>query len=125
MQKKVQYYTMVFEKFMEIMSNNASDYYVISQLLKETIGDKSVEKWEETEIPDLMETFVVVRAFRDILENKINHPTKEETEFIVKHNIKDVLLTEEDLMKIQGYVMTVQEQKNILFSKHNLDFTLH
>jgi hypothetical protein len=116
---------MVFEKFMEIMSNNASDYYVISQLLKETIGDKSVEKWEETEIPDLMETFVVVRAFRDILENKINHPTKEETEFIVKHNIKDVLLTEEDLMKIQGYVMTVQEQKNILFSKHNLDFTLH
>lgn len=125
MQKKIQYYTMIFEKYMEIMNKNNTDFYSVSAMLKDSVETNQIEDWEKTEIPDLMETFVVVKAFKDVLEHKINNPTKEETEFIIKHNIKDVLLTEQDLIKIQSYVSAVQEQKNILFDRHKLDFTIH
>lgn len=122
---QVQYYTMVTERYMDILRNVQQDHVLIADLVKESVMSTDIESWEEKETIDLIETFVVANSFKKLLETKIRNPPKEEVEFAKQHNITDVLITSEELFSIQRFVASLNEQKEILEYDHKISLTLH
>jgi hypothetical protein len=123
--QKIQYYTMVTEKFLDILDAVTQEQMVVSDILKESVSTVKIDKWNEKETSDVIETYVVMNSFKKLLENKIRNPTKEEIKFANEHDIKDVLLTEEELITVQRFIVSVAEQKDILYIDHNISLTVH
>jgi hypothetical protein len=121
----VQYYTMITEKYMDILKGIQQDQIILADLLKDSVTSVNIEDWELQETNDLLETYVVVNSFKKLLEGKLRDPPKEEVAFAKQHGITDVLITEDELYSIQRFVASVNEQKDILAYDHKINLTLH
>jgi hypothetical protein len=125
MSQKPQYYTIVFEKFIDLITESERYNFMLALQLKEYVSDVKMEDWDESPIPDFMETIVILRALRELLDKKINKPSEEETKFATANNIKDVLVTKEELTILQGLVLTLEEQKELLKQQYNFDYAVN
>jgi hypothetical protein len=84
-----------------------------------------MEDWDSSPVPDFMETIVILQALRQFLDNKINKPNEEEIKFATANNIKDVLVTAEELAVLQSMVITLEDQKELLKSQYNFDYAVN
>jgi len=125
MPQKPQYYTIVFEKFIDLITESERYYFMLAQQLKEYVAEVKMEDWDESPIPDFMETMVILQALRQFLDNKINKPSEEEVKFATTNNIKDVLVTAEELSVMQSMVITLEDQKELLKSQYNFDYAVN
>jgi len=124
-QAPIQYYTMATDKFMELLKNSHRDYQITSDLMKEYITKYPQENWEDEGVHDIIETFVIVRSLKFLLDNKLNDPPKEEIDFCKKNDIKDILLTEAELYAVQRYVGSIEDQRDLLKSLYKIDIFIH
>lgn len=115
--EKKQYYTIQFEKYLEVLEENSRIYYILCDKIKDMITSTPTEDWDQTYIADFLDFFVLVDSFRIFLDEKINNPTEEETEFILKHDIKDVLFDKEELALMQQFFLTIEGKKEYVL-KH-------
>lgn len=113
-----EYYTIVFERYLDIMTDADRYYYMVVQELKELITKFPIDNWESTPIPDFTETYVILNSLRALLNKKINEPTKEEVKFCEENNIKDVLVTKTELVMLQKFVLAIEEQKALLSQEY-------
>ena len=125
MPQKPQYYTIVFEKFIDLITESERYYFMLGLQLKEYISEVKMEDWDSSPIPDFMETIVILQALRQFLDNKINKPSEEEVKFATANNIKDVLVTAEELSLLQSMVITLEDQKELLKSQYNFDYAVN
>ena len=116
---KVKYYTIVFEKYMDIVSDVDKTYYILCDKLKEMISETKTEEWYESPIPEFVESYLLVDSYRMFLDDKINNPTEQEVEITVKNNIKDVLFTQEELNAMQNFYMALEARKEALLRNYN------
>ena len=122
---KIQYYTMLTDKYMDIMKGIQQDQIILADLLRDSVVHTNIEDWDDQQTNDILETYVVVNSFKKLLEAKIKNPPKEELQFAKEHNITDVLITEQELISIQRFVASVNEQKDILYYDHKINLTVH
>lgn len=122
---KIQYYKMEVEKFMDLLRESHRDYHILSELMKEYINKFSQDLWEEEGVHDIIETFIIVRSLKFLLDHKLNDPPQEEIDFCTKNNIKDVLITESELYAIQKYVGSIDDQRDLLRSLYKIDIVIH
>ena len=125
MPQKPQYYTIVFEKFIDLITESERYYFMLGLQLKEYINEVKMEDWDSSPVPDFMETIVILQALRQFLDNKINKPNEEEIKFATANNIKDVLVTAEELAVLQSMVITLEDQKELLKSQYNFDYAVN
>jgi hypothetical protein len=120
MAKKEQpeYYTILFERYIELVTESDRYYYMVAEELKNLIAKTEVAEWENSPIPDFMETIVILHSLRTFLDKKINEPTDEEIKFCNENKIKDVLVSKEELVMLQKFVMALEEQKALLFTEY-------
>jgi hypothetical protein len=123
--QKIQYYTIVFEKYMEVVTEVDKTYYILSDKLKDMITKTNIEDWYESEIPEFIESFLLVDSYRAFLDDKINNPTEHEVEITIKNNIKDVLFTKDELDVMQHFYLAVESRKELLLQKHNFSCYLN
>lgn len=109
--EKKQYYTIQFEKYLEVLEENSRIYYILCDKIKDMITSTPTEDWDQTYIADFLDFFVLVDSFRIFLDEKINNPTEEETEFILKHDIKDVLFDKEELALMQQFFLAIEAKR--------------
>jgi hypothetical protein len=119
--KQPDYYTIVFEKFIDIMTDADRLYYMLVDRIKEMVTVSPIDAWENSPIPDFTETYIIVNSLRKFLDKKINNPPEEEVKFTTKNNIKDVLMTKEELRTLQSFVITLEEQKALLQVEYNFN----
>ena len=122
---KIQYYTIVFEKYMEVVLEVDKAYYILGDKLKELITTLKVEDWYESPIPDFVESFLLVDSYRAFLDDKINNPTEQEVEITVKNNIKDVLFTKDELGVMQHFYLAMEGRKEMLLQKYNFSSNIN
>ncbi len=120
-----QYYTIQFEKYMEIVEEINKTYYILSDKIKELAETVPVERWSEYEIADFFDTFVLIDSYRIFLDEKVNNPSEEEVEFTVKHNIKDVLFNKDELALMQQLFLTVEAKKEFLLNNYGFSSNLN
>jgi len=120
MAKKEQpeYYTILFDKYIDLMTESDRYYYMVAEELKNLISNTDIDSWEKSPIPDFMETVVILNSLRSFLDKKINEPTDEEVKFCNENKIKDVLVSKEELVMLQKFVMALEEQKALLFTEY-------
>ena len=113
------YYTILIDKYLDLMTDTDRYYYMVAQELKELIEKVKLDEWESSPIPDFMETVVILNSLRQLLDKKANDPTEEEVKFCEENKIKDILVTKEDLVMIQKFVIGIEEQKALLLAEYN------
>lgn len=122
---KTQYYTIQFEKYMEVVEETNKVYYILSDKVKDMVTTIPVVDWSETAIADFLESFVLVDSFRIFLDEKINNPTEEETEFVIKHNIKDVLFNKEEIGAMQQFFLAIEAKKEFLLQNYGFSSAIN
>lgn len=115
-----QYYTIKFEKFIDMIKHIDRIYGVLSTLLKEHITNNDIDKWHETPIPELSGYFAAVNELKNYLDDIINNPTEEEIEIMIQHEIKDVLVSLSDLNALNIMYGAIEEFEQRLYEKHNI-----
>lgn len=123
--QKIQYYTIVFEKYMEIVTEIDKTYYILSDKLKDMIINTNIEDWYESSIPAFLESFMLIDSYRLFLDEKINNPTEQEVEITIKNNIKDVLFTKEELDVMQNFYLAVESRKEVLLQNYNFSCSIN
>ena len=120
MPKKQQpeYYTILFEKFVDMITDSDRYYYMVSSELKDLISKVDVDNWKDSPIPDFMDTVVILHSLRTLLDKKMNEPSEEEIKFCNENNIKDVLVTKDELVMLQKFAIALEEQKALLFTEY-------
>ncbi len=116
--QKIQYYTISFEKYLDVMKENDQTYNIICERLKDDILNIKIQDWSESEVPDLVESYVLIDSFRIFLDEKINNPTQEEIDFCQKNNIKDILFTKDQIGMMQQYFLNIEERKEYLMKNY-------
>lgn len=119
------YYVIKFEKFLELMEEIEHKYQIAADLLHDKILGTLPEFWDDTEIPDLIEFFANVNDIRRFLEEKINNPSDEEVKLAAKHNIKEVLIKDSELAKMNTLLMAEEELEAGLQVDHKIVITTH
>jgi hypothetical protein len=122
---KKQFYTIQFEKYMEVLEDVNKTYFIISDKVRDLVLTMPVEKWADSPISEFLDSFVLVDSFRYFLEDKVNNPTEEEIEFTVKYNIKDILFNKEELQVMQQFFLTVESRKEYLLNNYNFSCFLN
>lgn len=115
-----QYYTIKFEKFMEMIKQIDGLYSVLSTLIKEHVTANEIEAWDHTPIPELSGYFAAVNEIKNYLDDIINNPTEEEVELMIKHEIKDVIVSLSDLNALNIMFGAIQEFSDRLYDKHKI-----
>lgn len=115
-----QYYIIKFETFIEMVAQIDHSYNIIATLLKENINLQPIENWSSAPIPELCGYFAALSEIKIYLDDIINNPTEEETDIIIKNNIKDVLISISDLHAIDVMMGAIQEYENRLQEKHGI-----
>lgn len=118
---KVQYYTILFEKYIEILEEVNKFHYLLSDKIKDLVNSTIIDQWTESPLPEFMEAFTVVDSYKIFLDEKINNPSEEEIVFTTKNNIKDVLFTQQELTAMQDLYLQIQARKLLL--KQNYGFS--
>ena len=119
------YFVIKFEKFLELMEEIEHKYQITADLLHDKILGTLPEFWDDTEIPDLIEFFANVNDIRKFLEEKINNPPDEEVKLAAKYNIKEVLIRESELAKMNALLMAEEELEAGLQVDHKIIITTH
>lgn len=122
---KIQYYTIIFEKYMEVVSEIDKVYFILSDKIKEMITNTDIENWYDSDIPVFLESFLLVDSYRAFLDDKINNPSEEEVQITMKNNIKDVLFTKEELQVMQQFYLAVETRKEMLLERYNFSSYLN
>lgn len=117
--QKVQYYTIQFEKYMDVVSEVDKTYYILSDRIKDMVTEIKIEDWYESAIPEFIESFLLADSYRVFLDDKINNPSEQEVEVIVKNNIKDVLFTKDELDVMQHFYLALESRKVALLQNYN------
>ncbi len=120
-----QYYTILFDKYIDLMTETDRYYYMVADKIKDLIAEHPIDKWEDSPIPDFVETYVILNSLRELLDRKINDPPEEEVKFCNENKIKDVLVTKVELTMIQKFVISIEEQKNLLQLEYNFKYELN
>ena len=115
-----QYYTIKFEKFMEMIKQIDGLYSVLSTLIKEHVTANEIDVWDHTPIPELSGYFAAVNEIKNFLDDIINNPTEEEVELMIKHEIKDVIVSLSDLNALNIMFGAIQEFSDRLYDKHKI-----
>ena len=115
-----QYYTINFDKFLEMIKQIDSLHSVLSTLLKDHVINSEIESWHDTPIPDLAAYFAIVHELKFFLEDIINNPSEEEIEIMIKYEIKDVVVSLVDLNTLNAMFGTIQELSDRLYEKHQI-----
>ena len=115
-----QYYTINFEKFMEMIKQVDILYNVLSALIKEHVTANDIEKWPDTPIPELSGYFAAVCELHKYMDDIINNPTEEEVELMIKHEIKDVIVSLSDLNALNIMFGALQEFSDRLYDRHGI-----
>jgi len=115
-----QYYTIKFEKFIEMIKQIDGLYSVLTALIKEHVTSSEIEDWDKTPIPELSGYFAAVCELRGFLDDIINNPSEEEIKIMVEHEIKDVLVSLTDLNAINIIVGAIEEFSARLYDKHGI-----
>lgn len=123
--KTIKYYTIVFEKYMEIITEVDKAYYILSDKIKELVQEIALEDWYDSPLPDFIESFLIVDSCREFLDDKINNPSEEEIEITVKNDIKDVLFTKEQLQVLQQLYLSLEAKKEYLLYKYNFSCSVN
>lgn len=125
MAQRPQYYTIVFEKFIDMITESERLHFMLIQQIKEYVGDIRLEDWDVSPLPDFIDTEAVLRTLRQFLDKKMNNPPEEEIKFAAENNIKDVLLTAEELAHLQSLVITMEEQKELLKQQYSFEYLVN
>lgn len=120
-----QYYTILFDKYIDLMTETDRYYYMVADKIKELINSHNIEDWDNTPIPDFLDTLVILNSLRELLDRKVNDPPEEEVKFCNENKIKDVLVTKAELTMLQKFVLSIQEQKDLLQQEHNFRYELN
>lgn len=115
-----QYYTIKFEKFLEMIKQIDILFNVLSLLIKEHVSANEIDNWEETPIPELSGYFAAVCEIKKYLDDIVNNPTEEEIEIMVKHEIKDVVISISDLNALNIMFGALEEFSDRLYNKHGI-----
>jgi len=115
-----QYYTIKFEKFIEMIKQIDSLYAMLSTLLKEHVSKNEIENWSTTPIPELSGYFAAVNELKFYLDDIINNPSEEEIKIMIENEIKDVLVSLSDLNALNIMFGALQEFGDRLYEKHNI-----
>lgn len=119
--EKPQYYTIQFEKYIDVLEEINRFHYILSDKIKDLVNQVNLTEWTDSPIPEFMEVFTVVDAYKIFLDEKINNPSDEEIKFTTANNIKDVLFNEPELKTMQNYYLQIQARKLML--KQNYGFS--
>jgi hypothetical protein len=114
------YYVIKFENFIQLMKQTDSIYAVLKNLIKDIVDEIDVEEWEETAIPQLSGYLSVTHELKTYLDDIINNPTEKEVELTVKYDLKDVLITLEDLSAINIMLEAMQAYEVRLYDEHKI-----
>ncbi len=71
--QRLQYYTIVFEKYMEVVTEVDKTYYILSDKLKDMVTKTNIEDWYDSAIPEFIESFLLVDSYRAFLDDKIQN----------------------------------------------------
>jgi hypothetical protein len=123
--KKVQYYTVQFEKYLEIISETEKTNIILMDRIKDLVKEIAIETWDNSAIPDFLESYLLINTFRDFLDQKINNPSQEEVEFATKNEIKDVLFSKEELQFLQDFFILIESRKTFLNHVHNFSCSVN
>lgn len=119
------YYVIKFEKFIDLMNEIEHKYQISADLLHDKILATLPEFWDSTDIPSLIEFFATVNDIRKFLESKINNPSDEEVKLAAKYNIKDVLLKDVELAKMNTLLLAEEQLEADLEIDHKISITTH
>ena len=67
-----QYYTILFDKYIDLMTETDQYYYMVADKTKELMNSHSIEIWDDTPIPDFLETLVILNSLRHLLDKNIS-----------------------------------------------------
>lgn len=123
--KTVKYYTIVFEKYMDIVTEVDKSYYILSDKLRELTQKIPIEDWYDSPIPDFIEVFLIADSCREFLDDKINNPSEEEIQITVKNEIKDVLFSKDQLQVLQQLYLSLEARKEELLFKYNFSSSVN
>jgi hypothetical protein len=124
-QEKAKYYKIEFDKFIDLTIEIINLNTILSDYIKQNVPQLDIEFWDTSSLPYFMESYVVGKQFKDLLEDKINNPSQAELDYSLKNNTKDILLTKDELSKMQGYIMALEDLKSILHLEFGINLTVH
>lgn len=119
------YYVIKFEKFIDLMNEIEHKYQIAADLLHDKILATLPEFWDDTEIPSLIEFFANLNDIRKFLENKINNPSDEEIKLTAKYDIKDVLLKDAELARMNALLLAEEQLESDLLIDHKISIVTH
>ncbi len=117
--EKLQYYTISFEKYIEIMEEVNKTHYIIADKIKSLTTVVNIDEWPDSPISDFMDAYITAESFKIFLDEKINNPTEEEIKFTAENNIKDVLFKDEELKAMQSLYIALEAKRKLLYVDHN------
>lgn len=103
------YFVIKFEKFIELMDQLEHKYQITADLISEKVKAIQTKDWDDTPILDLMKFLVEINNLRQFMEAKINNPPEEEVKLVKKYDIKDILMTTEDLARLNMNLLSIEE----------------
>jgi len=122
---KVKFYTIQFEKYMEVVEDVNKAYNIFSDKIKDLVLSVPIENWVDSAIPDFFDAFILIDSYRVFLDEKVNNPSDEEIEFTVKYNIKDILFNKEELEVMQHFFLSVEARKEIILQNYGFSSSLN
>lgn len=119
------YYVVEFEKFIDLVTEIERKYYILCDLITIEVNKTNPAEWENTQLPALLECFVNVNDTRSFLSHKINNATDEEIKLAKENNIKDVLITKDELQRMNFLLLAGEELETGLYNDHKISLSAH
>jgi len=119
-----QYYTINFEKFIEMIKRVEALHYILTDLLQDHVVYTPPDNWDSSPISDLCGFFAATNELKVYLDDIINNPTEEEIEISTKYNITDVLISLSDLNAVNILFGALEEYGERLQYNHKIITTL-
>jgi hypothetical protein len=114
------YYTINFDKFIELVRQTEAIYNIVSDLLQDYIMGVYPDQWETSPVPELAGYYVAAYELKTFLDEIVNNPTEEEIRLTTKHKITDVLISLEDLAFLNSLVAVLQEYEKKLYQAYKI-----
>lgn len=124
-QEKSKYYKVEFDKFIDLTIEIIKLNTVLADCIKGGIVSLEIDLWNDSALPYYMESYVLSKQLNDLLADKINNPTQAEIDYCKNNDTNDILLTKEQLEKVQGYIMALEDMKSILHLEFGVNLTVH
>jgi hypothetical protein len=119
------YYVIKFEKYIDLLTDIERKYNIISEILHDEVLKTLPEFWDNTPIPALAQCFATIVDIRSFLDDKINNTPEEEVKLAKENNIKDVLISKQDLQVMNVLLLAEQELSARLEVEHKIFLISH